>query len=671
MNAGVQRRRLACAECTRKKIKCDKVIPCRNCTRRGHPCYRIQPETTRSRPVQRSEPLEGNITSCIQELQATLRAVRHGNSIPPLPVQAAPSLPETASSSTCNEAAEVEDAATILEFLAWGRRKAQYDRPAPGLEGPPGDVALDADDYRDHGSFLQLSSDTTSLSVLQILLPESPCLKQTVDYHCESLLWYHASFHPIVFQREVRDFQYKNGGRIDHNVDLQWVALLFAVLAGSITCAPPSVAYSWGFRDQERCTIARRWFKAALVCLQKADYTSNHSIYAVQCIATMTISAHMLGHSNSHSVMLATGVRIAQSLGLHMVGIDEDPNTATGRETKRRVWTELCIQDWFSIPFSESYLIHLLDFKTTLPMNCDDEDMIPLPDDIPTNMTYHRILYQIARLMPQLQDDMAQSNTLYTKYEHVLQYDTQMRAIASRTVPAWLRANPLEPSWPRYVPWARRCLAISSAHKIIMIHRKFLWSSFTNPAFSFTRNTCIAAAKTILRECSQVAEEDGPVLWIHHAFAVAAGIILTLDLLFRSLSDTEHNGHADLVQHAVDILRRNKTSMIAKRGVTILSLLHRVEQSRRLPTSDSVPLSPDEERYSADVARLVQGLVGTSEVQRALNLNRQSEPTSPIWSSGAQNQEEVFASLLVPHSRLEPNQSLEDLLFLAQAGPGY
>ncbi|KAJ5133320.1 hypothetical protein N7526_004685 [Penicillium atrosanguineum] len=57
-----------------------------------------------------------------------------------------------------------------------------------------------------------------------------------------------------------------------------------------------------------------------------------------------------------------------------------------------------------------------------------------------------------------------------------------------------------------------------------MIHRKFLWSSFTNLAFAFTRKTCIAAAKTIIREQKQVIKEDGPVLWIYHAFSVAASI---------------------------------------------------------------------------------------------------------------------------------------------------
>jgi hypothetical protein len=370
-------------------------------------------------------------------------------------------------------------------------------------------------------------SDQSSLSLLQLLLPQKESTVAIVKYHCECLLWYHGSFHGPAFYKELDLFLNNHQGLIGHpGVDLQWIALLFAVLSASMACAPRLVASSWGFDDQERATMAQRCFKAALICLNRANYTACHSIYAVQSITTMTMSAHTLGHSNSHSVMLATAIRISQSLGFHRLGnsSDDHPASTIKRETGRRVWTELCIQDWFSIPFSESYLIRQLDFNTDKPRNCMDDDMLSLPDEAPTIMTYHRFLYDIAFLMPQMHDDLSRSNTMYTKYEYVLRYDTRMRTLASKHIPPCLKSVALESSWPRYVPWARHCLTISSAHKIIMIHRKFLWQSFTNPAFSFTRKTCIAASKTIIRAQKQAAKDDGPDLWIYHAFSVAASV---------------------------------------------------------------------------------------------------------------------------------------------------
>src|ERR1700709_2445613 len=73
---------------------------------------------------------------------------------------------------------------------------------------------------------------------------------------------------------------------------------------------------------------------------------------------------------------------------------------------------------------------------------------------------------------------------------YLLKHDRQLRNLATKHLPYYLQNVPVDTEWPCYVPWARRSLAISSAHKIIMIHRKFLGLSFVNPVFEFTRKTC-------------------------------------------------------------------------------------------------------------------------------------------------------------------------------------
>lgn len=49
MNLG----RLACKNCTRLKVKCDKGSPCSRCTRTGHECHPREALNTRRRPVRR------------------------------------------------------------------------------------------------------------------------------------------------------------------------------------------------------------------------------------------------------------------------------------------------------------------------------------------------------------------------------------------------------------------------------------------------------------------------------------------------------------------------------------------------------------------------------------------------------------------------------------------
>jgi hypothetical protein len=457
-----------------------------------------------------------------------------------------------------------QDAASILEFLAWGRRK---DPNLPTVVSPE----VDRNEY--HESEPDPFEDCTSLSVLQLLLPSQHQIRQLVDYHCEALLWYHGSFYAPTFRVQLQVFWDRLAGQLTSTgINLQWVALLFSILAGSLTCAPPAQAQSWGYRDAEQATLSKRWFQAITTCLNRSNYTSNLSIFSCQAIATGTISAHLLGFSSSQSIHLAAAVRIAQSLGLHRLSASAT-GTATEKEIGRRVWTQLCSQDWFGIPFSESYLVNPLYSTSEPPSNCHDHDLAQLPSSVPTITGYCRFLYDIASIMPRLQDGLMSCNTAYTRYEQVLKWDACLRTLAVKERPAFLSTMPLEADWPAWIPWGRRALAISSSHKIIMIHRSFLSDSFTNSAFGITRRTCIAASKTIIKEYRLVVTENGPILWIHQAFAVAASIILLLDILHRDQSSQEYAEELELVESVVAILHSCRNSTIATRGTKVLEAM--------------------------------------------------------------------------------------------------
>lgn len=473
----------------------------------------------------------------------------------------------------------VEDAASILEFLAWGRRKnldlnATVTSPEAVVNAPQvGDVRdtqIQEDSPNDEGIGFD---DLNHTAVLQLLLPDRRRVWDLVLWHEQCLLWYHCSYYAPSLRKQLENFYDRYNGSIEHpEVNLQWVAFLFAVLTGSITCMPADTAEQWGFGDEERESLSKRWFQAVITCLNKADYAANHSILSVQAIATLTVSAHMLGFSNLQSIHLAAAVRIAQSLGLHRL-TQETPGNETEKEAGRRAWAQLCSQDWFSLPFSETYLINPLYSRSELPRNCHDDDAFVLPDSIPTVTGYSRFLYAIAGIMPRLQDGLMSCNTPFTRYEQVMKWDKQLRSLATNARPAYLSSCALDSTWPAYIPWARRSLAISSSHKIIMIHRSFLSESFTNQAFAFTRRTCLAASKTIIKEYKMVVEEDGPVLWIHQAFSIAASIILILDVLHQGETVVEVEQHLQMVEDVLLILKKCHNSMIAVRGVKLISAL--------------------------------------------------------------------------------------------------
>jgi len=167
---------------------------------------------------------------------------------------------------------------------------------------------------------------------------------------------------------------------------------------------------------------------------------------------------------------------------------------------------------------------------------------------------------------------MIQSTTPFTKYQHVLDYDNQMRNLATKGMPRYFHVlEPVDASWPEWVHWARSSLTVCFAHKIIMIHRAFIRQSFTNPAYSMTRVTCTAAAKTILNEAKQTKNVNGPIIWIDKAYCVAAAIILCLDIFHRPESDPELATHKNLVLECIEQLRKFESSVIAVQGANLLT----------------------------------------------------------------------------------------------------
>src|SRR5436853_7834268 len=117
--------------------------------------------------------------------------------------------------------------------------------------------------------------------------------------------------------------------------------------------------------------------------------------------------------------------------------------------------------------------------------------------------------------MPQLQDKLLESQSLHMKYEQVIQFDKRIRDIIKNRLPSCLNSQvPLDPTWPRWVELARHSLTITSAHKIIMIHRCFLGISLFDNRFEYTREACLAAAKTIINEVQKQMPAGSPNIWM-------------------------------------------------------------------------------------------------------------------------------------------------------------
>ncbi|KIX09685.1 uncharacterized protein Z518_00766 [Rhinocladiella mackenziei CBS 650.93] len=714
--------RKTCTECSMRRQKCDRNVPCGRCVKRGDAakCTREWPEGGYDPKIHRIYPRTSIRTDTSPPAPDTSPANPAESSVHP-----ARRTPASATSATSPQAqssihpgnpgtgpdnapvSDVDNAATVLEFLTWGRSKlSDYDLKALELLKEPHNAGVSAVP-KDNGPDWDVSNGfggtgAAQVSFLQLLLPGRRQVFQLVEYHISSILWYHGCFHGPTFYEELKEVYKGPSGLQVRDMDLRWTALLFSVMAASMTCANEQLALSWGFKKNERAKLTRQWYKATVTCLNLADYMWRHHIYSVEAITVLTMSAHILGFSNTQSTLLGAALKIAQGLGLQRLGPEDEMGNVTGacivmtsaqrdkvtkRETGRRLWSQLCIQDWFSIPFSEMYSIQKIHFTSLKPINCDDNTMLPLPDDTPSMTSFPNFLCEIASLMPQMHDAIIGSNTLYTKYEQVLDYDAKMRTLATEGCPRFFSMRePMSPEWPAFIPWAKRSLTICFAHKIIMIHRAFLGRSFTEPAFDFTRRTCMAAAKTILKEARQAYDEEGPMLWIDQAFMVAAGITLALDIFHRQPNEPEYEEHRKLVDNTISMLGKFENSMIALRGIRLLSSLL-AEQARltadqtlenyRKRTHESMGSRGQPKRQKFNVPKFVESFVGNDSFTHSLRTaNRGVEPSLDLYepteaARTPASQEpmitsdlgyETFEQLFPPHTGISNNFLFEDLL---------
>lgn len=539
---GTFRQRLACEACTTRKIRCDKQVPCNNCLKRGEQdsCHRRDNNAgtgpADSRVAEHALVDQSQMNIAMMSLEAQNRTVSLLEDISRR-VQGLESSVRQKENKVSGERAGVP--ATGAMITPVGTERTESDRgfstSYPGhsqsfsmaLSGPVADG--DESSWFDEDPFLGLEG--AQLATLQLLIPTRPQVSRLVEYHSECLLWAHNGFHTPTFETELRNFYETHGGNVQSNgVSREWLALLFSILAASMISAPEWTAQEWGYLRPAQMILAERWHSAAIKCLELSQYLYRPTIHSVQAIATLTSSTYTLGYMRTAVVLIALGIRIAQLLGLHQLGDETDAfdGDVVQQEIGRRVWYTLVRHDYFCIPFSECYQVHRLFNNCRKPLNCREGDMSPLSDDTPSLTTYSRFLDEISLLLSELQDALKNSKTLYAQYEETLRIDAKMRACATMRRPSCLGNGPMDASWPKYIGWARYNLTLSSAHLIIMIHRKFLGRSFIDPVFSFTRKTCIAAAKTILKRLDLDNSKDGdkPILWTELSFSVTSCVRL-------------------------------------------------------------------------------------------------------------------------------------------------
>ncbi|KAJ5778518.1 hypothetical protein N7520_001764 [Penicillium odoratum] len=605
-----QRRPLACRECTKRKRKCDKQIPCSRCRRLNLHCS-VEIVQLRRNTVQHASEIHflaailadmDSLTADKQlhisrKLRERISQLQTGQNHDSDGVSAGSGAEDLESFNSHKEStlphqfAEVAlespdpPLLTAIEHLAWGRNAAgcfphrrcgcQYRRDRPDL------LSMNSGNFQFYGS---------SLEPL-IQLPRTVDAQSLINFHISHLTWHHNSFHGPTFLEQCELFW--KTGRCDHPL---WIALYFSVLSCTINSVQNSQKLTVLINvDLNTMPSAHQLFSAMVQTLYGAHFLNNLSIYSVQAVVISTEVAHNLGLSQLNATLFNAAVRIAECLGIHKIkSHPPTPQTEDGwderveREVGRRVWCQMLIQDHFAIPFTDTYSISPMHFSTGRPLNADDYDLVDAPPEKPTISSYVRVLVDLAALMPGLVDGLGPMNrrkSYREQYEHILRVDQKMRTIVKNIPSFMLRPDPIKEA---QIPWltiARRSLAITAAEKIIMIHRLFLFRSFHDPTYVHSRRTCVAAAMTILREHETIVEDDDLSIWTHTAFAITAAVILCFEV--NTVMETSDRRSVPMYRTAVlaarDRLASRNGDVLAQRGVALINAIFIAEQSGSNP----------------------------------------------------------------------------------------
>ena len=289
---------------------------------------------------------------------------------------------------------------------------------------------------------------------LQSLVPSKSRITRLVEYHEQVLLWYHGCVHGPTFRMDLKKALQGSDDLQLKSLDFRWSALLFSIMTASLTCSSDSVANSWGFTKAQKYGLSKQWYEASVACLRLGDYTTKFSLYSIQAIQVLGISAHSIGFSDDQFVFCGAAFRIAQNLGLQRLaqepGLDNFPTISAGtslpreylfirrevgrREVGRRIWARMCTQDWFSIPSSDMYTINRQHFTTTRPRRIDDENMKLAGDRIVVATDSVNLLYDIASLMADFHDSITAISDPAAKYDQVLRYDSKMRVLGTQSM---------------------------------------------------------------------------------------------------------------------------------------------------------------------------------------------------------------------------------------------
>ncbi|KAH7378037.1 hypothetical protein BKA64DRAFT_248112 [Cadophora sp. MPI-SDFR-AT-0126] len=534
-----QRAPRSCVTCARRRVKCEKKIPCRECINRG-----IEASCKRETVKVKGKILVNVERSPSQETQPSYQALLEENE----------------------------------------RFKAQLARPAislPTNDRSTGVVRNITESFeRDLFETAKLlTRKSTVSSESDIIWPSPECAASVISFGKLWTSWIHCAIHHPTFEKECDSFwrlgYHSSVNEVENRL---WLSVYFGILSSALLFMDEAEALESGIAAGDIRLRLLHWYDASLFYLHKGDFLRNHSLRSVQAIAILGIVFNNVGDSDLHYSLWGCAIRIAQALkmGLDRENPDEDP---VQQQVRRRLWWTIVLCEWLPVPYRTPCILEA-DFKTELPASLQDHeyltgrrDGIPQPNLIDYHIAmsqvaihYHRFRFALRHSKGSLEDifplvisaDEALASFIDQLPEHLRPEEPDQKLIHSNNKDPWMS-------------WQRGNLSVVFMYYRIVINRVLQDQWIHDPStFARTRSICLSSARGIIEMTKAYArpiERHRP--WPISSHLFSAAIVLLVEVRFHP-SDA-HDHYMSDIKSCVDFLDEIKDqSTVASRAAEIL-----------------------------------------------------------------------------------------------------
>ncbi|KAI1615497.1 hypothetical protein EDD36DRAFT_190352 [Exophiala viscosa] len=494
---GANNKILSCRPCRERKVRCDRVFPCKSCVR--HRCEaQCQPsQVSRANvnhykvPLPRAlspTPLHVLTPSTLDDVSGVLRTNNVSSAPDVFPVPT-PSNEYVGTTYAQTGTGDVSDTTSLASKTIEALHAHNSLASLMAGQQPPLAPTLSS-----FGATLSASEKTAWRVYLADCLPPRSQCDLFVSYYFESINWIYQAIHCPSFRSKYETLWVMPVNEID----LIFLALLYAMMSPSALFIDPSTCESVGFESSKIRESAHLWFRLSRQALHAGEYESRPCLTQIEVFIVSQLYWYSTKNVEALNSAMGQTVRCAQAIGLDK---DRIPSTNLSSELRHRLWWDLCSSDTFqSLCLDRQPLVQAHLSEVPMPQNCEDCDITrssihPRPMTEPTVMSMHTLRARLFKTMNKL---YANNAAPLSSYKEVSGIDAEILAIVDQ-FPWYFSVSPgtctfVSPTLPLafdYLQWQHHLLHNSICVQRIRMYRPFLRSPQHNDCWS----KCISAVE--------------------------------------------------------------------------------------------------------------------------------------------------------------------------------